>query len=424
MNGPPSEPWILRIPNEILHHIFSLLRLSAVQPFVKYELNGKEYEVSQMLVLRSVCRHFRAIVTESNFWCLDSFRFRDLVPPRYVTKDCSREREFLKVLFSDENLADSVGRRKTDWTFGSRDEVMAILDGVPLFVQNARKIQLRPSGPARLDATLDAATACSNITSLSTLLTDSIDLSGIAASFPSLTSLSCMETRDFHGSLESLGHLQELCLSVGWAKSKPGPIDRSWLPMRSAGTLTTLELLFREADTDDTPFFDTDSLNAFVNLKILTVEPLNESCCKFIARAPIQLEVFYITLSPSQLPFHVFVEMLRADSLQNLKELGISTSCNYETTDLDRPDIVQYWSLIFDAFTSMLPSVQIVDINTPFHVKWWRYFGRMANLKRVSCYPNPHFGSGNSEDPRAEIVEELNAAFANFMERPEIEINL
>lgn len=423
MNGPPSAPWILRIPNEILHHIFcSLYALSFLQPFVQYQSNGQEYEVSQMLVLRSVCRHFRAIATGANFWCQDSFQFRNLVPPRYRTRDCSREREFLGALFSDENLAYSVGQRKTDWTFGTRDEVLAVLDGVPLFVENARKIQLVPSGPARLDAALDAATACSNITTLSTVWTDSIDFSMIAASFPFLESLTCMETRNFHGSLEQLGHLQELVLSV--RGSKPGPVDRGWLPLRSAETLTVLDLLFREANIDDTPLFDTDSLSTFVNLKSLTVQPLNESCCKFVVGAPIQLDIFYITLSPSQLPFSAFVHMLRADSLQNLKEFGISTSCDYAIEDLDHPYTVQYWSLIFNAFTSMLPSVQAVELETPFQFKWCAYFGRMANLKTLTCWANPHFGGGDCEDPTAKIVEELDAAFANFIDKPQIDIRL
>ena len=69
MERSPRTLFILSLPNEILHHIFSCLAdLSDDQPFVHYHEDGKDYEVSQMLVPRSVCRRFRAIVADLDFW--------------------------------------------------------------------------------------------------------------------------------------------------------------------------------------------------------------------------------------------------------------------------------------------------------------------------------------------------------------------
>ena len=143
---PPSGPLILSVPNEILHHIFSrLYDLSRDEPFVKYHLNGRKYEVAQMLVLRSVCRHLRAITAELDFWYHADFQFTDLIPPSYeVGSFMPRypEGRFLKALFGDAHLVNSLAQRKTNWVFQSLEGLMAVLEGVPLFVQNAQAIHL------------------------------------------------------------------------------------------------------------------------------------------------------------------------------------------------------------------------------------------------------------------------------------------
>ena len=89
-----------------------------------------------------------------------------------------------------------------------------------MFVQNARAIHLEimedvcRSNSASLDAAIGALAMCFHIIELSTRLADTINLTAIAASFPSLESLSCPETNDFYGSLEQLGHLRTLHISA------------------------------------------------------------------------------------------------------------------------------------------------------------------------------------------------------------------
>ena len=142
MNSPsPSGPLILSVPNEILRHVFSrLFDLSRDKPFVKYYLNGRKYEVAQMLVLCSVCRYLRAITAKLDFWCNADFQFTDLIPPSYEVRSfASRypEVRLLKALFNETHLVNSLGQRKTNWVFQSLEGMVAVLEGVPLFVQNA-----------------------------------------------------------------------------------------------------------------------------------------------------------------------------------------------------------------------------------------------------------------------------------------------
>jgi len=419
-----SSPLILRVPNEIHHHIFSCLYdLSRDEPFLHYRLNGKDYEVSQMLVLRCVCRHFRTLTAELDFWYDPDFEFTDLIRPFEHGEfgPLYRETEFLRVLFSDPNLVNSLGQRKTHWVFKSLQGLMAVLEGVPLFVQNARGIHLEIMDSIQatgLDIAIRLLAACSQITELSTRSADTINLSAIAASFPFLRSLSCPETDNFRGSLEQLSHLRTLHLSA-WKNRVLA--NQPWLPLRSAETLNELNLNY--GPNVDTAFFNPDSLRAFVNLKSLAIQYLNESFCEFIIGARIQLDIFDITLIQRRLPIHRFVDMLRADCLQNLKELGLS---NFLDDESNHNATEQYWSRIFDAFTSMLPSVEEVQLDTPLHLKWCPYFARMSNLKILNWdgSGNPPFGCGRTGNPKAKIVRKLNAAFANFIEKPQFAVHL
>jgi hypothetical protein len=134
-NIRPPAPFIIRIPNEILHHILSFLPdLSRGEPFVQYHSNGKDHEVSQMVVLRSVCRHFRAITAELYFWYDVDFRFSDLTLHSYDTFLFIRhdkEKRFLKVLLTDANLVNSLGQCKKDWNFEILEGLMAVMESVP-----------------------------------------------------------------------------------------------------------------------------------------------------------------------------------------------------------------------------------------------------------------------------------------------------
>jgi hypothetical protein len=383
-----------------------------------------------MLVLRSVCRKFRAIIPELDFWYDAEFLFADLASPESVGSSLRRhyEQQLLQALFSDANIVDSLGRRKTDWMFESIDGLIDVMDSVPLFAQNARTIYLEALDldeddlglgiePQSLDIAFDTLSACDHVTELTIRLGYTIDLDLIAASFPSLEILNCFETNDYSGSLQELSCLQILRLDGG-----DNYISNmtTMLPLRAAETLTELRL---DCATVDNPIFDSEPLDAFINLKSLNIGPLCDSISDFIIRAKIRLDVFETSLIQEYAPIDKFVNMLQAESLRDIKEFGLTS--RHDNTP-SRSAIERYWSLVFDAFTSHLLSVEEVQLDAPLNLRCCPYFARMANLKILNWDGsiNPYFGCGRSHDPKAMIAKALDKAFANFVEKPQFAVHL
>ena len=247
-------------------------------------------------------------------------------------------------------------------------------------------------------------------------MADHVNLSAIATSFPTLETLSCTETNSLSGSLQELDRLQILRIGTSAAGS---PTIQPWLPLRSAETLTKLNLDFHDVGI---PFFDTDSLDTFINLKSLHIGPLCDSICDFIIRAQIQLDVFEAKVLRRYAPISKFVDMLRAECLRNLKKFELS---NHRDDTSDRHATARYWALVFDAFTSMLPSVEEVQLDAPLQLRCCEYFARMENLKILNWdgSANPHF-CGRTNYPKAKAEKALHAAFANFREKPQFAVHL
>jgi hypothetical protein len=430
-NLPPSEPFILSLPNEVLHQTFShLYEDSLDEPLVRYYANGEEHEVGQMLVLRSICRRFRTLTAELDFWIDPDFEFMTLIRRSYYDGVASMydnyhpDRQFLSALFSDADLVDTLGRRKTDWTFESLIVLESVLEGVPLFVQNARSLVLKIYGndygrnsiTPRLDTAINALAACSHITKLSIPSPHAVDLSAIATNFPFLEDFSNPETGDLSGTLNPLARLRKLSVS---AYESFAPTNRPWLPLRSAETLT--ELSFYNGGDPIPGFVDTDSLAVFLNLKSLILWPLTERLCEFIIRARIQLQTFEINLIQRHVRIDRFVRMLRADCLRNLETLDIS---NWHDDTSNHNSTERYWTAVFDAFTRTLPSVEEVQLTAPLHLEWCPYFARMSNLKILNWdgQTNPHF-CGETWDPKGEMIKALDATFVNFVDKPKFVVH-
>jgi hypothetical protein len=193
-------------------------------------------------------------------------------------------------------------------------------------------------------------------------------------------------------------------------------LTHPFLPLRSAETLTKLNLA-----GIDFPYFDGDSLDAFINLKSLSIGPLCDSICNFIVRARIQLDVFKTEFRKRYAPIEIFVNLLRAESLRNLKEFGLSNWVGWSHRDPTE----RFWFLAIDAFTSMLPSVEEVQLDGPLHLECCQYFARMANLKILNWdgSPYPFFGCQRTDNPKPKIERALDAAFANFMEKPQFAVH-
>ena len=115
----------------------------------------------------------------------------------------------------------------------------------------------------------------------------------------------------------------------------------------------------------------------------------------------------------------MFVDIIQVDCLRNLKEFGIAHFGHYKKVT------EQYWFRVFDTFTSTLSSVEQLQLNTPLHLEWCQYFARMSNLKILNWQGmiNPDCGFGRTGNPERKIVNELDATFVNFIEKPQFTVD-
>ena len=442
----PSDttlPPILTLPNEILHHILSFV-VDLDDPFVSWRFGRHVYEMSQILVLRHICRHFRAITLDLNFWYESDFEITSLLPGWSSLYDAwttasdrhSEEAQFLDDLFRDKTLVESLGSRKTEWMFDSVEVLDTVMDRVRLFKRNARGIHLEivdevnvydedPPAPGdSLARGIKMLSKCSHITSLSIRSGANFNLFTIASSFPFLENFTCSETDHFSGSLGQLTHLKKLHMDSIGDHNKP---VRSWLPLRSTHSLTDLTLTCR--DGIDISFFDIPSLPEFTNLKSFNIGPLSSPLVTYLLSAQCHLEAFKISLIRRLASIDLVTSMLGAPCLQTVKELGLSNVHDEASLDRSPPSLhatKRYWTRVLDAFTSMLSSVEEVQLDVPLDVESCAYFSRMTKLRLLNWdgSPYPYFGVGRGEDPKEKGEKALDTAFSGFVEKPQFAVRL
>jgi len=482
INPPPNiiePPTLLTIPYDLLRQILRIVSHDSGHIVTYTSNDGKQCSMSQMQLLRHVCRSFRFIVAELEFWFEDDFQFPQLFPEsrdlivRWTMRSSwrSNQEKHLKVLFSDGYLLECLGRRKTEWAFTSIEELTRVVECIPFFKENARSIYLEMGDYAReeeengylyqaeddgwlirdcsyrraaddsesdntttfLDTAIDLLSDCPRLTKFSTRAANSIDLSQIASSFPRLEALNCFETNHFHGTLKHFKHLHTLHLDT-WEHDDIGwdGIDRPWLPLSSTETLTNLTLKCTPAIS--ILLFDTNSqsLSLFRNLKSLDIEPL---CPQLIAllhnSTQMRLEIFKVGVLRRLTPIDVIETLLQSPCLQTVNEFGISNcrdECNALTSYRDIQARRQYWMLVFDAFTSMHPSVEQVRLNVPMNVECCAYFARMTKLRTLSWdgfpYPIPGIERmEKGENPVKNITQSLEKAFEGFVEKPHLDVH-
>jgi len=343
----------------------------------------------QILVLRSVCRHFRAIAPDLDFWYQTDFLFSQLIPPFYKSRWPWRTREgrLLRALVNDTKFVNALGKRKMEWKFETAETLEIISKRIPLFRENARTIELgltRYSEGSRAlrYAMYILASRCTRITKLVIhCWAGPVDLTEIASSCPFLETLTCSNPdANFFGSLERLNCLKTLHMDAREFEAI-GP----WLPLQSTETLTELRLTCPRVDIS---FFDIPSLETFTNLTSLTIGPLNPALVKHLQHSPMTLETFKMEVRFQFAPIEIVRSVLQSPCLTNLKEFGSSTihkefECEDPPTTQDSAlelYIEDYWSLVFDAFTPILRSVERVHLNVPLQVDCCTYFARMKEI--------------------------------------------
>src|SRR5271170_2521931 len=121
-----STAYIYRLPNELLHLIFSFLFvLSENVPFP----NGADpsFYVNPVVVVRWVCKWFREIASQHPIWLEDSRSdLSDFIP--FSSGEFIKSRgKFLETLLDDDDLCSCL-RRREDWEFGASADFFAVFN--------------------------------------------------------------------------------------------------------------------------------------------------------------------------------------------------------------------------------------------------------------------------------------------------------
>ena len=428
-SSPPSTCFISRAPNELLQLIFSFIPdAQYFDPYDPYYSDSEgNHKVAQELILRSVCRRFRAIVNESDFWLAQNFEFASLLKRRLNNWE---EGEFLRTLFKDRHLVKCL-QRKTAWTFGNLNSLFAVIKNIPSFPQSARNIALaivdnqdyRPSdGPSAVTTAIEKLAICQHVTSLSIRWTMFVDLDAVVRSFPLVENIKLEEIIDCHGSLRRLTNVKELTIDNGSISEDPSTFLSLVIPAESAKSLTSLNVItspMKEAATIPTVL-----LNQFVNLTRLCIQPLGNEMCDSITSANFQLQDFETVFAEKFISESKYLNIFAAQSLRHLKKLSL------ETYGLSKEQCRQ----IVVVITSNLHSLQHLEVDMALDCSLCRLFMSMVHLRYLqwrcsyslfdaSDEPLPGgepFQKSTNLTDKAKKSFEL--AFADFAQKPRLDI--
>src|SRR5271170_3459674 len=253
-HGAKSTAYIYRLPNELLHLIFTFLFASQDEsiPFQPGP-RGPVY-VKTVLVMRWVCAWFRKIAIDHSIWLHRNYSdLQEFVPCRYGPPLRSREfiqtREpFLHVLLQDDDLCNCL-RPTLEWNFSVFVDFRAVTNRTPSFVSSARKVSIE-NIDMNLALVIRGLRVFTSLTSLHLNFETehgfdyTLDLDAVARSCPLLeeiTLLGDFGLNGFRGSLAPLQHVKEICILAPRASHIDDiPHLSSLVPINSAHCLTTL----------------------------------------------------------------------------------------------------------------------------------------------------------------------------------------
>jgi hypothetical protein len=417
---------ILNLPNEILNETFKYIRT----PITVQRCVG-EGHFSEIFGIRSVCRRFRAVSNEMSFWYDEDFDLLDLIPdrpwfdPADVHRDCQA---FLKVLFSDKHLVQSLARRSI-WRFENLISFQSVMELVPSFYRNTTVVVLssdficdepaspstiirnssvvkssmdslslqgitflqglefrhlsppppRKQSPTPIQIVFSNLVSCHSLTSLHlSEFREPFDLDLVVRFCPLLRKLSLNVINQYRGTLRTLSCLEDF--DVREFPSHVGVASEYIYPTSSAMSLTRLSIIHEEWDSDDdepTPRWPA-FLDTFVNLTSLCLSPFTNTICDFIVRSHLRLIDFRLQLTyHPEIAMSKVADMFSAPSLRHLRHLRFSVDVYPEEP---------HFPLLIRAIISNLSSLEELCLAMPLDLSWCEQFGHLVNLKRLLCY--------------------------------------
>ena len=288
------EPFILRLPTEVLFDIFNSLTPHGISLIVHHDF-------SDIFAVRGSCRTFRAISSTLEFWYNEYFCLTQLIPKRFnslgqlnALEQETRACGLLDCLKADEVLMETMGR-KTVWLFSTVSTLVAVSQCIPSFRLRATSLVYESLSP---DFMPEAASPlpsinfglahlglCQNVTILSISDDkDDVSLDLIANLYPSLKKLEFYSNAGYSGSLRGLGHLEELVVWDYRLDEESLP-RQNLLPIDSVSSLTNLNLTYVYGPPEN--IYNSESLSTFTNLSSCSIIPLCNSICETPSDTPI-----------------------------------------------------------------------------------------------------------------------------------------
>lgn len=405
---------LLGVPNELLTEIFeNLLHFSDWNESTDHN----DSVAFVVFSIRSVCRRFRAVVNEMNFWHADDFQFVCLMPLDEIDEMGSQESRLRDVvelfhdLTDDQHLVQCLAH-KSMWTFSDSRMLKAVMQRIPTFRQTTTDVTLddfyevdREGLVGKwlfVDHAIERLADCVNLTMLEidSRWTDvkraAVSLDVIVDSCPSLKTLSFLNAvgHNFGGTLKGMTSLESMSV---WERELMDPdvsLERVF-PLQSAISLTRLWLAFENMPCvvvypDENPYAS-EYLNAFVNLSELSISHLSPLICSVISRATFHLNAFEILVhNRPPVPLSSLLAIFSAPCLLHLQELRLRLQSNM----LQFPSYLQ----IIQSITCNLHSLRDLNIAMGFSTAWCGELARLVDLQFLNLtIPSAEYC--NSDDP-------------------------
>jgi hypothetical protein len=368
-----SLPAILRVPNEVLFEIISLV-VPSIWPKSHHTIPCPFLTNSPFHAIRSTCRIFRWTVDELPFWRADDFNIADVelfnrTPDSY----------YVNVLISDPHVQQCLGR-KTGWRIENAFIFRSLERHISHFGRCVRYLNLNTTGDKyELELTIP------------TILHDAFPMLMVLELKsryhvhyhmlpPSLRRLQLEAPLERNCDCENhLPNLEQLCCM--------GPMHRlldfkRMLPFNSKNSLAEFrcQLPIPICGLDSIPDFEL--LHQFRNLTALHttsgVAPLK--FYESLLKSPLRLKTFESTTPPlSPVTVNALLNLLRSPVLHNLQHLIIHFSGCVDTYIQENPIYERFLCVIVN-----LPDLENLQLDYfPLHSDWIQLFQKSERLRSV-----------------------------------------
>ena len=386
---------ILDLPDELLYHILSYCLDSLAEDGLKnWDLITHFMQIPYApppklaLVLRAVCRHFRALVNDMPFWHSIGFDLISFLPP--TRQSILDQQLFLHLLFLDRHLADNLGR-KSHWMFSTVQNILTVYQDIPYFRQNVVSVEFNEfvphfddprfndlnhnSSSEIAESTLDFAIYtlgfCGFLTSLRIgPTTASCNLDALSVWCPALKLLALHDSGNLTGVL-SLPFLQRFELHLLHRPGITAEHVSNVIPYHAKWSLFDLRI---HTAKQLPAFYNDEIFDRYIFLTSLNIDPLTPLLCDYLIQTENCLSSFTTHLYSQRRStdlINQFIDALKSPSLSCLTFLSLTIDT------ADDAALVRITPLI-SCITCNLQHLRFVGMDMGLDIRWCELFSNFV----------------------------------------------